>query len=43
MTDPDGTVIRLYSVQQNKIDHIGEPGYARLIGDDTATTASQLS
>jgi catechol 2,3-dioxygenase-like lactoylglutathione lyase family enzyme len=38
MTDPDGTVIRLYSAQQRNIDHDGEPGYARLITDDTAAT-----
>ena len=29
MTDPDGTVIRLYSLQQHGVDHTGEPGYAR--------------
>ena len=40
MTDPDGTVIRLYSVEQHNIDHFGEPGYARLMPDHTATAAS---
>ena len=40
MTDPDGTVIRLYSVQQSEIDNIGEPGHARLITADTPTTAA---
>ncbi len=29
MADPDGTVIRLYSLQEHGIDHTGVPGYAR--------------
>jgi hypothetical protein len=37
MTDPDGTVIRLYSLQQHGIDRTGVPGYARPAIDTSIT------
>ena len=37
MTDPDGTVIRLYSLQEHGIDRTGVPGYARPAIDTSIT------
>ncbi len=41
MSDPDGTVIRLCSLQRHGVDHTDEPGYARPVVD--SSTARHLA